>query len=40
MQLSESEESHDLDDLGAQLIDTSDSDDKGDFGLGWYIDLT
>lgn len=38
--LSQSEYSQDSDDLGVEFVNTSDPDDKGEFGLGWYVDLS
>jgi len=40
VELSESEESHDSDGFGIEFVNTSDSNDKGDFGVSRYVDLT
>jgi hypothetical protein len=40
VELSESEESHDSDSLGVEFVNTSDSNNEGDFGLGRYVDLS
>ena len=40
VELSESEESHDSDGLGVEFVNTSDSNNEGDFGLGRYVDLS
>ena len=40
MELSQSEDSHDPDDLGVHFVDTSDSHDDSNLGSSWYIDLT
>ena len=37
MELSQSQESEDSCDLRVQLVDTSDSNHKGNLGLGWDI---
>lgn len=39
VELSQPEQSHDSDDLGVELVDTSDSGHKGDLGFGRYVDL-
>ena len=38
--LSQSEYSQDSDDLGVEFVNTSDSNDKGESGLGWYVNLS
>ena len=40
VELSQSEESHDSDGLGVQLVNTSDSNDECDFGFSRYVDLS
>jgi len=40
MNLSESQNSKDSDDLGVQFVDTSDSYDEGKAGLGWDVNLS
>lgn len=40
VELSESEESHDPDDFGVELVNTSDSDNEGESGLSGYVDLS
>lgn len=40
VELSESEESHDADDFGVELVNTADPHDKGQFRLGRDVDLT
>lgn len=37
MELSESEDSHNSDDLGVQFVDTPGSDNDGDLGGGGYV---
>ena len=38
--LSESKNSKDSNDFGVKFVDTPDSDDEGQSGLGWYVDLS
>ncbi len=40
VELSESEEPHDANDFGVELVNTSDPDNKGQFRLGRDVDLT
>ena len=40
MKLSESQESHDAHDLGAQLVDTSDPHHEGHLGCCGHVDLS
>jgi len=40
VELSQSEESHDSNDLGVEFINTSDSNNKGKFGFGGYVNLS
>ena len=40
MELSQSEESHDSNDLGVELVNTSDSNDKGESGFSGHMDLS
>lgn len=40
VELSESEESHDSDDFGVELVNTPDSDNEGESGLSRYVDLS
>lgn len=40
MELSESQDSKDSDGAGIELIDTSDSDNKGNLGGSWDVDLS
>ena len=40
VELSQSEESHDSNDLGVELVNTSDSNDKGEFGFSGHMDLS
>ncbi len=40
MDLSESQNSEDSDNLGVQFVDTSDSYDESEAGLGWDVDLS
>ena len=40
MDLSQSEDAQDAEHLWVQLIDTSDADHKGEFGLGGDVDLS
>jgi hypothetical protein len=37
--LAESEDAEDADDLGVELVNTADADNEGDLGLGWNVDL-
>ena len=38
--LSQSEDSQDSDNFGVEFVNTSDSNDECEFGLGWYVDLS
>jgi hypothetical protein len=38
VELAQSEEAEDADDLGVELVDTADSDDKGELRLGWDVE--
>lgn len=40
MDLSQSQQSEDPENLGVELIDTSDPDNEGEFGLGGHVDLS
>lgn len=40
VELSEPKESHDSDDFGVELVNTSDSNNKGEPGLGRYVNLS
>ena len=40
MELSKSEKPHDSDDLRVKLVDTPDSDNKGELGFSWYVNLS
>ncbi len=40
MDLSESQNSEDSDDLWVEFVDTSDSDDEGEAGLSWDVNLS
>jgi hypothetical protein len=40
MELSEPEKSKNSDNSGVQLVDTSDSDDKGKLGFSWDVNLS
>ena len=40
VELSQSEESHDPDDLGVEFVNTSDSNNKGEFGFSSYVNLS
>ena len=40
MDLSQSEKSHDSDNLGVEFVNTSDSNGKSESWLGWYVDLS
>ena len=40
VELSQSEESHDPDDLGVEFVNTSDSNNKGEFVFSSYVNLS
>ena len=40
VELSQSEESHDSNDLGVELVNTSDSNNEGESGFSGYMDLS
>ena len=40
MKLSQPQKSHDPDDFGGVFVNTSDSNNKGKLGFGWYVNLS
>ena len=40
MDLSQSQNSENSDNFGVEFVDTSDSDNEGNFGLSWDVNLS